>query len=204
MASCLDSHLILYKQLALTLMNVPFRAILRVRRTLIALTQKDPTNVFLKKVPGVEMTVAKTRDSWTLSNLFFGYDPVGIMIHRFCFLIPNKAMFDWQNLSAIGCKTVIQSLKPDAVIHYKLVLDDFDRYDYVNVASCDHDNGFIIALRSDKNIGPTGYPLRLGPVAGNVDDQWTIVIGGGRGYRNFVLAPGKTGGRLGTVQEPNR
>ena len=112
-------------------------------------------------------------------------------------------MFDWQNLSAIGCKPVIQSLIPDAVIHYKLVLDDFDRYDYVNVASCDHDVGFIIALRSDKNIGPTGYPPNLGPIAGNVDDQWTIIIGG-RGFNNFFLAPGKTGGRLGWVGDPNR
>ena len=99
---------------------------------------------------------------------------------------------------------MIQSLIPDAVIHYKLVLDDFDRYDYVNVASCDHDVGFIIALRSDKNIGPTGYPPNLGPIAGNVDDQWTIIIGGGRRYNNFFLAPGKTGGRLGSRHEPNR
>ena len=120
------------------------------------------------------------------------------------FLIPDKAMFDWQNLSAIGCKTVIQSLKPDAPIHYKLVLDDFDRYDYVNVASCDHDVGFVIALRSDKNIGPTGYPQTLGPLVSNVDDQWTIIIGG-RGFNNFFLAPGKTPpGRLGWVRESNR
>ena len=92
---------------------------------------------------------------------------------------------------------MIQSLKPDAVIHYKLVLDDFDRYDYVNVASCDHDVGFIIALRSDKNIGPTGYPPNLGPLV--------AIIIGGRGYNNFFLAPGKTPpGRLGWVRETNR
>ena len=62
-ASCLDSHLMQHNQLALTSMNVPFQAILRVRRTLIALTQKAPTNAFLKKVPEMEMIAAKTWDS---------------------------------------------------------------------------------------------------------------------------------------------
>ena len=121
-------------------------------------------------------------------------------------------MFDWQNLSAIGCKTVMQSLdpgSPGSVIHYRLVLDDFDRYDYVNVASCGHNNGFIIGLRSDKYTGPTGYPHLYGPVAGDVNDQWTICIGCGRTGRgkntvNFFLAPGQTGGRLGTRRESNR
>ena len=87
-------------------------------------------------------------------------------------------MFDWQNLSAIGCKTVMQSLDhgtPGSVIHYRLVLDDFDSYDYVNVASCGHNNSFIIGLRSDKYTGPTGYPHRYGPVAVDVVDQWTFV-----------------------------
>ena len=118
-------------------------------------------------------------------------------------------MFDWQNLNALGCKTVMQSLDPGAVIHYRLVLDDFDRYDYVNVASCGHNNGFIIGLRSDKYTGPTGYPHHYGPFAGDVNDQWTICIGCGRARTgknriNFFLAPGKTGGRLGTRRESNR
>ena len=106
-------------------------------------------------------------------------------------------MFDWPNLSAIGCKTVIQSLIPDAVIHYKLVLDDFDRYDYVNVANCDHHNGIAIGLRSNKNIVPTGYGhgIRHGPYSGDVVDQWTICIGCGRVKlrNNFLLAPGTLG-----------
>ena len=116
-------------------------------------------------------------------------------------------MFDWQNLSAIGCKTVIQSLEPDAVIHYKLVLDDFDRYDYVNVASCDHHNGIAIGLRSNKNIVPTGYgqSIRDGPYSGDVVDQWTICIGCGRVKlrNNFLLAPG-TKLRLSAIREPSR
>ena len=73
-ASCLDSHSMQHNQLALTSMNVPSRAILCVRWTLIASTQKAPTNVFLKKVPEAEMTVVKTRDSWTCWSRFFGYD----------------------------------------------------------------------------------------------------------------------------------
>ena len=118
-------------------------------------------------------------------------------------------MFDWQNLSAIGCKTVMQSLEPGTPIHYRLVLDDFDRYDYVNVASCGHNNSFVIGLRSDKYTGPTGYPHRYGPVAGDIDDQWTICIGCGRtgagkNRVNFFLGPGNTTGRLGSRIEPNR
>ena len=75
MASCLDSRSMQRKQLALTSMNAPFRAILRVRHTLIASTQKAPMNAFLKKVPEAEMTVVKTRDSWTCRSKFFGPDP---------------------------------------------------------------------------------------------------------------------------------
>ena len=130
-------------------------------------------------------------------------------------------MFDWENPSALGCKTVTQSLDPGAVIHYRHVLDDFDRYDYVNVASCGHNNGFIIGLRSTKYTGPAGYPHLYGPyfghlyepnvdpVAGDVNDQWTICIGCGRtgagkNRVNFFLGPGNTTGRLGSRIEPNR
>ena len=116
-------------------------------------------------------------------------------------------MLDWQNLSAIGCKTVIQSLNPGPEVHYKLIFDDFDRYDYVNVATCDHKNSIVIGLRSDKNIGPTGYIQQGGPFGSDLDDQWSIVIGGGQRatkQRFFFLAPGKTGGRLNGIIAPNR